>query len=113
MVFVRNAGDTSCLKKKLMIEIVVIIILTRNIGRICKSKNIKPVGYQFMTVILWILFEFIGGIIGAIFFPDQRAFAYLFALIGAGLSALISYNIAKNLKTRNIVDSKILDSEII
>jgi hypothetical protein len=93
-----------------MIEIIIIIFLTRNNGKICKRKNIRPVGYQFLTVVLWILFEILGMIIGSIFFQDQKALTYFFALMGAGLSALISYSIVVNLKPRNIENSKLLDS---
>lgn len=96
-----------------MIEIIVVIILTRNIGGICKSKNIKPLGYQLLTVFLWIFFEFLGAIIGAIFFPGQIGYAYLFGLMGAGLGALLVYSIVKNLKPKDTPDSKILDSGII
>lgn len=93
-----------------MLEIILIIALVRRNGRICKEKNIKPGWYQALTVVLWLAFEIIGAMIGAFLFPYERLMAYLFALMGAGLGALISAIIVNNLEAKKKESDSLLDS---
>ncbi len=47
-----------------MIEIIVLIFLAKEIGRLALTKGLKPGWWKFYLVIGWILGEFLGLIIG-------------------------------------------------
>ena len=47
-----------------MIEIIVLIFLTRQIGQMAISRGLKPGGWKFKTVVFWILFEIMGMFFG-------------------------------------------------
>ena len=91
-----------------MLEIIAIIALSRYIGRLAKEKNRKPGGYITMTVILWIVMELLGAVIGAIIF-GEGIMVYLFAILGAGIGALISIAVAKNL-SESVMELETIDS---
>ncbi|HEX8500107.1 MAG TPA: hypothetical protein VF659_05890 [Pyrinomonadaceae bacterium] len=83
-----------------MLEIIVLIFLTRHVGEIVQSKGRKTGWFKVMTVVLWIGGEvtgaIVGGIVGAL--TDSGAlFAYVFALVGAGIGAGASVLIARSL----------------
>ena len=82
-----------------MLEILMLIFLTRKVGEIVSAKGRKAGWYKFMTVALWFGCEIIGGIIGGVIIAisrsDSFAIAYLFALVGAVIGAITSYVIAK------------------
>lgn len=84
--------------------------MARKNAKTCKEKNIKPGGYVVLTIVLWIVLELAGGLIGALLFPYERIMLYLFALIGAGLGAFISYTIVKNLDPGQPEGGNLLDS---
>jgi hypothetical protein len=81
-----------------MLEIFMLIYLTRHIGETVSAKGRKPGWYKFMTVVLWFGCELAGGIIGGIIVAltgQGNALAYLFALIGAAFGAGAAFLIAK------------------
>jgi hypothetical protein len=82
-----------------MLEIILLIFLTRHVGEIVKSKGRKTGWYKFLTVALWIGGELtgavIGGVVGALT-NSGIVFAYVFALVGAGLGAGASILIARS-----------------
>jgi membrane associated rhomboid family serine protease len=82
-----------------MLEILAIIALASSIKKIVIEKGLKPWKYIILMVVLWILFEFTGGIVGVIFFGEGLA-AYPGALFGAALGGLLGYIIAKSAKSR-------------
>ena len=43
-----------------MLEIIALIFLTREIGKIATKKGLKPVTWKIYTVIAWIVSEIIG-----------------------------------------------------
>lgn len=47
-----------------MIEIIILIFLTRQIGQMAIRRGLKPGGWKFKTVAFWILFEIFGVFIG-------------------------------------------------
>ena len=86
-----------------MLEIFALIFLTRKIGEIVESKNRKAGWFKFITVVLWIGCEIMGAIVGGVYAAltgAGEAVAYIFALAGAGLGALVSFVIAKSLPVR-------------
>ena len=81
-----------------MLEILMLIFLTRKVGEIVTSKGRKAGWYKFMTVLLWFGCEVIGAIIGGIIVGisgGSQGFIYLFALVGAVFGAIAAYVIAK------------------
>lgn len=82
-----------------MLEIVLLVVLTRRVGEIVKAKGRRPGRYKLMTVLLWIGGEVAGSVFGGIVaaLTDTGAlFAYLFALAGAAAGAGLSFLIARN-----------------
>jgi hypothetical protein len=51
-----------------MIEIILLIFLTRQIGQMAIRRGLKPGGWKFKTVAFWILFEMMGVFTGVIMF---------------------------------------------
>ena len=80
-----------------MLEIALLIVLTRKIGEICREKGRKATGYKILTVVLWFGGEIVGAIIGALITGGQESLTiYILALAGAGAGAGIAFFIAKN-----------------
>jgi hypothetical protein len=81
-----------------MLEILMLVFLTRKVGEIVGAKGRKAGWYKFMTVLLWFGGEVVGAIIGALIVGvsgGPQGFIYLFALVGAVVGAIASYVIAK------------------
>ena len=51
-----------------MIEIILLFILTKNMGALAVKKGLPPGRWKFITVIAWLAFEMTGIILGIIFF---------------------------------------------
>ena len=81
-----------------MIEIIALIFLTREIGRIADKKGLKPGTWKIYTVLAWIAGEFVGVIIGLLIFRIDNFFSIaLVAIAGAITGYLI---IKANLSNR-------------
>jgi hypothetical protein len=81
-----------------MLEIILLITLTRRIGHILEQKGRKSGWYKLLTVLLWFGGEIIGGIIGAVIAEIgglNQALIYLIALMGAAAGAGAAFLIAK------------------
>lgn len=86
-----------------MLEIIILIFLTRKVGEIVRSKGHKAGWFQFLAVVLWIGGEVIGAVIGGIvgaLSNTGMGLAYLFALLGAAAGAGISILIARSLNAK-------------
>jgi hypothetical protein len=94
-----------------MIEILLLVALTRKIGRICEEKGRKAGGFKALTVLLWIGGEIFGAVIGVILLGAEDLGIYLFALIGAAVGAGISVLIANNLTPVQTESSSFSSSE--
>jgi hypothetical protein len=82
-----------------MLEIILLIYLTRHVGEIVQAKGRRGGWYKLMTVLLWLGCEVVGAIIGAIVAAMSRSgslLIYLFALIGAAAGAGISILVARS-----------------
>jgi ribose/xylose/arabinose/galactoside ABC-type transport system permease subunit len=77
-----------------MIEIIVLIVLGRKLGDMAQERG-RSKGWGAL-VLLWVLGELIGAVIGFAVTSDEVA-PYLFALVGAGIGAGVAYLIVKNL----------------
>lgn len=58
-----------------MLEIIILIFLTREIGRLAHSKGLKPGTWKLYTVAGWITLEIIGVIAGVIIFGRDNLFS--------------------------------------
>jgi len=58
-----------------MLEIIILIFLTREIGRLAHSKGLKPGTWKIYTVLGWITLEIIGVIAGVIIFGKDNLFS--------------------------------------
>ena len=84
-----------------MLEIILLIGLTKKIGSILEAKGRKSGWFKLLTVALWIGGEIVGGIIGAVVGQISGlgfGVGYLLALLGAACGALVAYLIAKNVR---------------
>jgi uncharacterized protein YcfJ len=77
-----------------MLEIIAIISVSKTIREIALSKRLKPAKYIIIMIVLWLGFELLGGIIGAIIFGAGLE-SYLIAIVGAGIGGYLGYNIAQ------------------
>ena len=67
-----------------MLEIIALIFLTREIGKIAADKGLKPGTWKIYTVLAWIAGDFIGAIIGVLIFGTSNIFSIeLVAIAGA------------------------------
>ena len=80
-----------------MLEVFAVIGLCRLNRKNAIARGRRPGGYIALTIIFWILFEFIGAILGILLFgSDNSTFTVMFvALPCAALGGLISFLIAK------------------
>jgi hypothetical protein len=88
-----------------MLEIIALIFLTREIGRLAEKKGLKPITWKIYTVIGWLFSETIGILVGVMIFGMNNLVSVV--LVGI-LFAITSYFIIKaqlnKLPDRNIDD---------
>jgi uncharacterized membrane protein YeaQ/YmgE (transglycosylase-associated protein family) len=81
-----------------MLEIILLVFLTRHVGEIVQAKGRRGGWYKLMTVLLWLGCEIVGAFIGGIVAAVSGSgtfLIYIFALIGAAVGAGISVIIAR------------------
>ena len=75
-----------------MLEIIALIFLTKEIGRLALDKGRKPGAWKIYTVVGWLILEIIGIIVGILIFDKDN----LFSIVMVGLAfAITSYFIIK------------------
>jgi hypothetical protein len=76
-----------------MLEIIALIFLAKEIGRIAVDKGLKPGTWKLYMVLAWIAGEFVGAVIGVLIFGvDNLISVELVAVTGA----ITGYIILKN-----------------
>lgn len=75
-----------------MLEIIALIFITREIGKLAEAKGLKSIQWKIYTIAGWILSEIIGVIVGAILFGTDNIVSVM--LIGLTF-AITSYFILK------------------
>jgi hypothetical protein len=88
-----------------MIEIIVLFKLCSRIGEIARAKGRGAIGYQLMLLLFWFGTEFSTLIISMVVLAlvygehadDYTLIAYIAAIVGAALGALVALTIVKNL----------------
>jgi hypothetical protein len=87
-----------------MLEIIAVIFLSKNNGKLAQSKGLKPGLWILYTVLAWIGAEIIGFFSGILLFDENIIIAYLLG---------ISFAIASYFILKNILEKKpdLLDEE--
>lgn len=75
-----------------MLEIIALIFLTKEIGKLANAKGLKVVTWKIYTIVAWIISEIIGLIVGVLIFGTDNLFSV--AMIGLTF-AITSYFIIK------------------
>ena len=71
-----------------MLEIIALIFLTKDVGKLAMAKGLKPLTWKIYTVVAWIISEIIGVFVGALIFGTDN----LFSVVLIGLTfAITSY----------------------
>ena len=80
-----------------MFEIIALIFLTKEIGRLADSKGLKPGTWKLYTVLAWIAGEFLGAVIGVLIFGPENIFSVILVAIAGALTGyfLIKANLSK------------------
>lgn len=94
-----------------MIEIIVIILLANKIKKMVAAKGLKPTKYIIFLVVLWLGLEFLFAII-TILTLGPGPLAYIGALAGAVIGAVIAFQIAKNAEPAEESNAEILDDNL-
>jgi hypothetical protein len=88
-----------------MLELIALIFLTREIGRLAEKKGLKPITWKIYLVTGWLFFEIIGIFVGVMIFGMNNLISVV--LVGFAF-AITSYFIIKaqlnKLADRNIDD---------
>lgn len=67
-----------------MLEIILLLFLTKNIGSLAERKGLTPAKWKWITVGAWLLFEFLGIITGLLLFGQNNLAALmLFGIVCA------------------------------
>ena len=75
-----------------MLEIIALIFLTREIGKLAARKGLKPITWKIYTVVAWMVSEIIGFLVGIMLFGTDNLVSDI--LIGITF-AITSYFIIK------------------
>ena len=75
-----------------MLEIIALIFITREIGKIAADKGLKPLTWKIYTIVSWVISEILGVIIGLMLFGKDNIFSVI--LVGLNF-AITSYFIIK------------------
>ena len=75
-----------------MLDLIVLIFLTREIGRLAGSKGLKPFTWKVYIVISWLIAEIIGVVAGVMIFGPYNLVSII--LVGI-IFAVTSYFIIK------------------
>ena len=78
-----------------MLEIILLISLTKKIGFLAAAKGLKPGTWKLYTVLAWFGSEIAGGVIGAILFEETIIFYLLAIACAVGSYFLIKAHLNK------------------
>lgn len=70
-----------------MIEIIVLIFLTKEIGRLAIRKGLKPGLWKFYMVAGWIVMEIVGAFVGVLFFGPGNFVSILLVAIAFAITS--------------------------
>ena len=70
-----------------MLEIIALLFLTREIGKLAIAKGLKPMKWKIYLILAWIFFELWGFMVALLFFDVSNLFSimmvgFMFAITG-------------------------------
>lgn len=77
-----------------MLDVVALIFITREIGRLAESKGLSSMRWKMYSILAWIAFELVGLMVAVNFFDKTDYFSLL--LVGL-IFAFTSYVIIKSI----------------
>lgn len=75
-----------------MLEIIALIFLTKEIGKLADQKGLKPITWKIYTIIAWLVSEIIGVVVGVMIFGVNNIVSVI--LVGIAF-AITSFFIIK------------------
>lgn len=80
-----------------MLEIIALIFLTREIGKMAHDKGLKSSTWKLYTVLAWFAGEIAGGILGLLIFGLDNLVSVLLVAIGGAITGyyILKTNLAK------------------
>ena len=80
-----------------MLEIIILIFLTRHIGELAVRKGLPPTRWKWITVGYWFLFEFMGAIIGILAFGNENFLGLMLFSVACAFGGylLVKYRLEK------------------
>ena len=79
-----------------MLEVLLLIYLSRRLGEIVRAKGRSAGWYQFLLVVLWFGGEIFGAVVTVTVFRADGLAAYLGAIVGAAGGAVLGFVIANS-----------------
>jgi uncharacterized membrane protein len=80
-----------------MLEIIALIFLTKEIGRLADRKGLRSRTWKLYTVLAWIAGEFAGAVIGVLMFGPENLFSVVLIAIAGAITGyfIIKANLSK------------------
>ena len=80
-----------------MLEIIALIFLTRQVGRMAHDKGLKSSTWKLYTVLAWFAGEIFGALLGLVIFGPNNLFSVLMVAIAGAVTGyyILKTNLAK------------------
>jgi hypothetical protein len=88
-----------------MLEILLLIYLSKKIGIMAETKGHSRTTYRVLTFVAWFFFEFVGAVIGIMMFGNNGYEFYLIGLLCAAGGYGLMYFIVNALPDKNPQDN--------
>jgi len=75
-----------------VLEIIILVYLTREIGRLATRKGLKPIAWKIYLIVGWFFLELIGVVLGVFMFGTKNVISVM--LVGLA-AAVTSYFLIK------------------
>ncbi len=92
-----------------MLDIIILIFLVINIGKLAKKKGLSILKWRFQLVMTWMGAELFGGIIGFVIFGKDNLFSILLIAITCAVSTYFMLTNYLN-KLPDVVDEEDLNN---
>ena len=80
-----------------MLEIIALIFLTRQVGRMAHDKGLKSSTWKLYTVLAWFAGEIFGALVGLVIFGPDNIFSVLMVALAGAVTGyyILKTNLAK------------------
>jgi len=80
-----------------MLEIIALIFLTRQVGRMADDKGLKSSTWKLYTVLAWFAGEIFGALVGLVIFGPDNIFSVLMVALAGAVTGyyILKTNLAK------------------